>query len=61
MAGLVFGQLGREPLLEDSVTLERVQLVVADMEGHRITRLRLHLKPLETPANEASGPDTADN
>jgi putative hemolysin len=60
MAGLVFGQLGREPLLEDSVSLERVQLVVAEMEGHRITQLRLHLKPVETAANEPPRADAAD-
>lgn len=55
MAGLVFGQLGREPLLEDSVTLERVQLSVAEMEGHRITRLRLSLKPIEKTDPETAG------
>lgn len=53
MAGLVFGQLGREPLLEDTVTLERVQLSVAEMEGHRITRLRLQVKAQETAASES--------
>ncbi|MNL80414.1 Transporter associated domain protein [compost metagenome] len=39
MAGLVFGALGREPQLNDEVTLERFYLRVEEMEGHRITRL----------------------
>jgi CBS domain containing-hemolysin-like protein len=56
IAGLVFGQLGREPLLEDVVEFERHRLVVEAMEGHRITSLRLYIR-LEEPAaeGEASG------
>jgi len=56
IAGLVFGQLGREPLLDDVVEFERHRLVVEAMEGHRITMLRLQLCP-EEPAleGEAAG------
>jgi CBS domain containing-hemolysin-like protein len=43
MAGLVFGELGREPVIGDLVDVDRAQLTVHTMEGHRITRLRLRL------------------
>jgi CBS domain containing-hemolysin-like protein len=54
IAGLVFGQLGREPLLEDEVVFERLRLVVEAMEGHRITSLRLLIRP-EEPASDSGG------
>lgn len=56
MAGLVFGQLGREPLLGDSVALAQVHLSVEGMEGHRITQLRLQLKAPEKAMVEPPAP-----
>lgn len=56
MAGLVFGQLGREPNVGDAVDLERVHLTVHALEGHRITRIRLCLRPEELPQPEDGGP-----
>lgn len=53
MAGLVFGTLGREPQLDDQVELGPVSLTVQAMEGHRITRLRLHLRPEEQEGENA--------
>jgi CBS domain containing-hemolysin-like protein len=46
MAGLVFGTLGREPQVGDEVALGDVSFTVKHMEGHRITRLALHLRPV---------------
>ncbi len=55
MAGLVFGQVGREPAVGDVVELDRAQLTVHELEGHRITRLRLGLRPEELPSTDESG------
>ena len=55
MAGLVFGQLGREPAVGDLVELERVQLTVHRLEGHRITRIRLFLNPEVANAADDAG------
>jgi putative hemolysin len=41
MAGLVFGRLGRRPAPGDTVTVDGVRMSVDDMDGHRITRLRV--------------------
>lgn len=58
IAGLVFGQVGREPVAGDVVELDRAQLTVHKVEGHRITRIRLGLHP--EPGPEGVGPSTAD-
>jgi CBS domain containing-hemolysin-like protein len=41
MAGLVFGTLGREPLIGDAVEIGPFTFKIVEMEGHRITRLQL--------------------
>lgn len=58
MAGLVFGELGREPVVGDTIDADRAQLAVHAMEGHRITRLKLCLRPqdqLHGAVGDASG------
>jgi CBS domain containing-hemolysin-like protein len=56
MAGLVFGALGREPLLNDEVTLERFYLRVEQMEGHRITRLYMSYEEQESADSDEIPP-----
>jgi putative hemolysin len=56
MAGLVFGELGREPVVGDFIEMDRAHLTVHAMEGHRITRIRLCLRPEELPTDENGGP-----
>lgn len=41
VGGLVFTQLGRIPVVGDSVTLPDVELAVVLMDGHRIEKVRL--------------------
>jgi putative hemolysin len=43
LAGLAFDALGRRPKPGDDVTVDGVQLRVADVTGLRITRLRITL------------------
>ncbi|HEY9724395.1 MAG TPA: hemolysin family protein [Oscillatoriaceae cyanobacterium] len=49
IAGLVFGQLGREPQMGDEVDIDGFHFVIRAMEGHRITRLFVRLAPEQTP------------
>ena len=55
MAGFIFGQLGREPQLDDEVVSDRYTFTVRAMEGHRITRIHVHFALDEAP--EEPGPD----
>ncbi len=48
LAGLVFGALGREPLLHDHVTIDNTRFEVQQMEGHRIKRLGLIIDVMPT-------------
>jgi CBS domain containing-hemolysin-like protein len=41
MAGLVFSTLGRRPEEGDFVTLDGIRLAVDELDGLRITRLRV--------------------
>ena len=41
LAGLVFDELGRRPVPRDTIELEGVRLQVEEMDGLRITRLRM--------------------
>jgi len=41
LAGLVFHELGRRPNPGDAVELDGVRLTVGEVDGHRITRLRI--------------------
>jgi putative hemolysin len=50
MAGLVFNALGRRPEPGDTVAVESVRLSVEQMDGVRITRLRVELAPTPPPA-----------
>jgi putative hemolysin len=50
MAGLVFSTLGRRPRPDDTVTISSVRLTVEQMDGARITRLRVELTPSRRPA-----------
>jgi putative hemolysin len=45
LAGLVFEELGRRPRVGDAVTLDGVTLTIAEMDGLRITRLRVSPVP----------------
>ena len=45
LAGLVFNALGRRPEPGDSVAVDGVRLAVEEMDGMRITRLRIELAP----------------
>ncbi len=44
MAGLVFNALGRRPLPGDTITVDSVRLTVEQMDGMRITQLRVELE-----------------
>jgi len=50
MAGLVFSALGRRPSPEDTVTVGSTRLTVEQMDGMRITRLRVEPTPSQPPA-----------
>ncbi len=45
LGGLVFGELGRQPRIGDTVTLERVELTVDSVEGPRAETLVVKLPP----------------
>lgn len=50
MAGLVFSALGRRPRPDDTVTVGSTRLTVEQMDGMRITRLRVEPTPSQPPA-----------
>jgi putative hemolysin len=50
MAGLVFHVLGRRPRPGDAVELDNVRLTVGELDGHRITRLRVRTRPGARPS-----------
>ncbi|MCW2984647.1 MAG: Hemolysins containing domain, partial [Conexibacter sp.] len=45
LAGLVFEELGRRPRVGDVVTVDGVALRIAEMDGLRISRLEIELRP----------------
>jgi len=45
MAGLVFNALGRRPVRGDAVTVDGVSLTIEELDGLRITRLRVQVEP----------------
>ena len=49
MAGLVFNALGRRPEQGDAVTVDAVRLTVEEIDGMRISRLRVELTPSPPP------------
>jgi len=49
MAGLVFNALGRRPQPGDTVAVDSVRLSVDQMDGMRITRLRVELESSPPP------------
>jgi putative hemolysin len=55
MAGLVFDALGRRPEPGDRVTVAAAELTVAELDGPRITRLRVRVPDARSPA-APSGP-----
>jgi putative hemolysin len=50
LAGLVFDELGRQPVVGDAVRLDGVSLAVEDLEELRITRLRVTFPEPMQPA-----------
>lgn len=60
VGGVVFGELGREPVVGDEVDLDFGHFWVVAMDGLRISKLRVKLKTarprdrIETPAGETS-------
>ena len=51
MAGLVFNALGRRPAAGDAVTVDGARLHVEQVDGVRITRLRVELERSEPPGD----------
>jgi putative hemolysin len=54
MAGIVFGELGRHPVVGDVIHTDGVALTVLEMEGSRILRLEVQfgVEPPEVDAPE---------
>jgi putative hemolysin len=50
MAGLVFHELGRRPHPGDAVDVDGVRLTVGEVDGNRITRLRVRTRPGARPS-----------
>ncbi|MEX0851156.1 MAG: hemolysin family protein [Gaiellaceae bacterium] len=50
MAGLVFGELGRAPEVEDAVSTDGLRLTVLEIEGSRILRIEVEFGAEEKPA-----------
>jgi magnesium and cobalt exporter, CNNM family len=50
MAGIVFGELGRQPEVGDEVTVDGLRLRVLEVEGSRIGRIEVEFGVEETPA-----------
>ena len=50
MAGLVFHELGRRPRPNDTVELDGVRLTVGEVDGNRITRLRIRFRSGARPS-----------
>lgn len=48
MAGLVFATLGRRPARDDSVVVDGVRMIVEELDGMRISRLRVVVAPAAT-------------
>jgi len=43
MAGLVFNELGRRPVPGDKITVGCIRLLVSEVDGARIARLRVEM------------------
>jgi putative hemolysin len=50
MAGLVFGELGRQPEVGDEVAVDGLRLEVLEVDGSRIGRIEVEFGPEEQPA-----------
>jgi putative hemolysin len=50
MAGIVFGELGRQPEVGDEVHVDGLRLTVLEVDGSRIERIEVELGVDETPA-----------
>jgi putative hemolysin len=59
LAGFMLAQLGRIPTVGDSVDFEGRRYTVAEMSGHRISRVRIEPIPSEAPAATANGASSA--
>jgi putative hemolysin len=57
MAGIVFGELGRQPEVGDEVQVNGLKLTVLDVDGSRIERIEVEFGVEETPAG--STPEAA--
>jgi CBS domain containing-hemolysin-like protein len=55
LAGLLYARLGAVARRGDEVRVGRVRLIVAELAGHRITRVRVVLQPASGPARGAGG------
>jgi len=56
VGGFVFGMLGKEPELGDSVDFNGWTLTVEEKEGRRLRKIRLMPRTAETPGEEHGGP-----
>ncbi|MFB3880040.1 MAG: hemolysin family protein [Armatimonadota bacterium] len=56
LAGLMYARLGAVPRLGDEVELEGARLSVAELDGHRITRVRAVLDPRRHSPPDGQGP-----
>jgi len=59
LAGLVFGHLGRQPVVGDELTAAGAELRVAEVDGARITRLRIVLPDAATRRAPRADPPAA--
>jgi len=59
LAGLVFGHLGRQPVVGDELTAAGAELRVAEVDGARITRLRIVLPDAATRRAPRTDPPAA--
>jgi putative hemolysin len=57
MAGLVFNALGRRPRPGDTIAVDAVRLTVEQIDGLRITRLRVELASTPSTARTAERDD----
>jgi putative hemolysin len=57
LAGLLYARLGVVPRLGDEVTVAGIRLIVAEIDGHRITRVRAVPTPTTQTHDEREGAD----
>jgi CBS domain containing-hemolysin-like protein len=54
MAGLVFGELGRQPEPGDEVRVDGIRLSVLEVEGTRIQRLEVEFVSSDEPSEDST-------